>query len=278
MRRRAWPTKRTSSLGEKVSEQAGAGWAARSGSIGQARNQMWNEAGWTESATAAPISARSWPSSTSVRSTVPNSATVRSGRGASEPFNAGAANQHKSGLPRLAEAGRHIQGQRGHLGTWRSLNADSAMPIPRIRPGTMHTLRHPMLCLRESLNDSRDRDDLVADGGAQLMLARTEPACLVIADIAGYSGYLAGVELDHAQDILADLVERDRRRATPGLQAREARGRRRIRLRAGNDGRRARCSATSSSIATSPSSAGSGTSARPRRASATPASGCPGST
>ena len=38
------------------------------------------------------------------------------------------------------------------------------------------------------------------------MLARTEPACLVIADIAGYSGYLAGVELDHAQDILADLV------------------------------------------------------------------------
>ena len=39
------------------------------------------------------------------------------------------------------------------------------------------------------------------------MLARTEPACLVIADIAGYSGYLAGVELDHAQDILTDLVD-----------------------------------------------------------------------
>ena len=39
------------------------------------------------------------------------------------------------------------------------------------------------------------------------MLARTEPACLVIADIAGYSVYLAGVELDHAQDILADLVD-----------------------------------------------------------------------
>ena len=39
------------------------------------------------------------------------------------------------------------------------------------------------------------------------MLARTEPACLVIADIAGYSGYLAGVELDHAQGILADLVD-----------------------------------------------------------------------
>jgi hypothetical protein len=39
------------------------------------------------------------------------------------------------------------------------------------------------------------------------MLARTEPACLVIADIAGYSGYLAGVELEHAQDILADLID-----------------------------------------------------------------------
>jgi uncharacterized protein YndB with AHSA1/START domain len=31
-------------------------------------------------------------------------------------------------------------------------------------------------------------------------------ACLIIADIAGYSKYLAGVELDHAQDILADLM------------------------------------------------------------------------
>ena len=36
------------------------------------------------------------------------------------------------------------------------------------------------------------------------MLARTEPACLVIADITGCSSYLAGVGLDHAQDILAD--------------------------------------------------------------------------
>jgi uncharacterized protein YndB with AHSA1/START domain len=38
------------------------------------------------------------------------------------------------------------------------------------------------------------------------MLTRPEPACLVIADISGYTGYLAGVELDHAQDILADLM------------------------------------------------------------------------
>ncbi len=34
----------------------------------------------------------------------------------------------------------------------------------------------------------------------------TESACLLIADISGYTEYLAGVELDHAQDILADLT------------------------------------------------------------------------
>lgn len=38
------------------------------------------------------------------------------------------------------------------------------------------------------------------------MIGSTERACLVIADITGYTEYLAGVELDHAQDILADLV------------------------------------------------------------------------
>jgi Protein of unknown function (DUF2652) len=39
------------------------------------------------------------------------------------------------------------------------------------------------------------------------MLPKPETACLVIADISGYTGYLAGVELDHAQDILADLMD-----------------------------------------------------------------------
>ncbi len=38
------------------------------------------------------------------------------------------------------------------------------------------------------------------------MLSRSEPACLLIADISGYTSYLAGAELDHAQDILADLM------------------------------------------------------------------------
>jgi uncharacterized protein YndB with AHSA1/START domain len=33
-----------------------------------------------------------------------------------------------------------------------------------------------------------------------------QPATFLIADISGYTGYLTGVELDHAQDILADLI------------------------------------------------------------------------
>jgi len=37
-------------------------------------------------------------------------------------------------------------------------------------------------------------------------MLKAEPTCLVIADISGYTVYLAGVELDHAHDILADLM------------------------------------------------------------------------
>src|SRR4029078_3542411 len=43
--------------------------------------------------------------------------------------------------------------------------------------------------------------------GRARMLSQSEPACLVIADITGYTSYLAGVELDHAQDILAALID-----------------------------------------------------------------------
>ena len=38
------------------------------------------------------------------------------------------------------------------------------------------------------------------------MMLKPEPACLAIADITGYTRFLAGSELDHAQDILADLM------------------------------------------------------------------------
>lgn len=39
------------------------------------------------------------------------------------------------------------------------------------------------------------------------MLPKTESASFLIADISGYTSYLAGVELDHAQDIIADLMD-----------------------------------------------------------------------
>ena len=38
------------------------------------------------------------------------------------------------------------------------------------------------------------------------MLSTAQPTCFLIADISGYTSYLAGVEIDHAQDIIADLV------------------------------------------------------------------------
>ena len=39
------------------------------------------------------------------------------------------------------------------------------------------------------------------------MLSHPESACFVIADISGYTGFLASVELDHAHDIIADLMD-----------------------------------------------------------------------
>jgi uncharacterized protein YndB with AHSA1/START domain len=39
------------------------------------------------------------------------------------------------------------------------------------------------------------------------MLQKTENAFFLIADISGYTSYLAGVELEHAQDIIADLMD-----------------------------------------------------------------------
>ncbi len=39
------------------------------------------------------------------------------------------------------------------------------------------------------------------------MLKGAERGCLVVADISGYTGFLAGSELEHAQDILRDLTQ-----------------------------------------------------------------------
>jgi uncharacterized protein YndB with AHSA1/START domain len=39
------------------------------------------------------------------------------------------------------------------------------------------------------------------------MLAKAESACFAIADISGYSRFVSAVELDHAQDIIADIMD-----------------------------------------------------------------------
>jgi hypothetical protein len=39
------------------------------------------------------------------------------------------------------------------------------------------------------------------------MLPSAESACFVIADISGYTHFVSGVELDHAQDIIADIMD-----------------------------------------------------------------------
>src|SRR5258705_4278077 len=47
------------------------------------------------------------------------------------------------------------------------------------------------------------------------MLPKPESACFVIADISGYTGFLAGVALEHAQDIIADVMDTMVRRLRP---------------------------------------------------------------
>jgi hypothetical protein len=39
------------------------------------------------------------------------------------------------------------------------------------------------------------------------MLPQAESACFAIADISGYTNFVSGVELDHAQDIIADIMD-----------------------------------------------------------------------
>jgi len=47
------------------------------------------------------------------------------------------------------------------------------------------------------------------------MLAKPESACFLIADISGYTSFLAGVELDHAHDIIADVMDTVLKRLRP---------------------------------------------------------------
>lgn len=49
-------------------------------------------------------------------------------------------------------------------------------------------------------------------------MQQPETACLLIADISGYTAYMADVELDHAHDIIADLMETLVKALRPGFR------------------------------------------------------------
>ena len=55
-------------------------------------------------------------------------------------------------------------------------------------------------------------------GPKHAALRETESGCLAIADISGYTSYLAGAELDHAQDVLEDLTETVVRALSPPMK------------------------------------------------------------
>lgn len=50
------------------------------------------------------------------------------------------------------------------------------------------------------------------------MVRQTDPGCLALADISGYTSYLAGAELDHAQDVLEDLTNTVVRALSPPMK------------------------------------------------------------
>ena len=69
--------------------------------------------------------------------------------------------------------------------------------------GHRRMLRAIQRCVRRPHSTGRARRRMMPDA----MLPPPRAACLIIADISGYTSYLAAAELDHAQDILADLMD-----------------------------------------------------------------------
>jgi hypothetical protein len=69
------------------------------------------------------------------------------------------------------------------------------------------------------------------------MLPKAELACFAIADISGYTHFVSGVELDHAQDIIADIMDTLVRTLRPPFRLAKLR-RRGLRLRGRRQGRR----------------------------------------
>ncbi len=55
-------------------------------------------------------------------------------------------------------------------------------------------------------------------------IRQTESGCLALADISGYTSYLAGAELDHAQDVLEDLTNTVVRALTPPMHLSKVEG------------------------------------------------------
>jgi hypothetical protein len=59
---------------------------------------------------------------------------------------------------------------------------------------------------------------VTASGPRHVAVRGIESGCLAIADISGYTSYLAGVELDHSQDVLEDLTETVVRALAPPMK------------------------------------------------------------
>lgn len=57
-----------------------------------------------------------------------------------------------------------------------------------------------------------------SSGPGHAAVRQTESGCLALADISGYTSYLAGAELDHAQDVLEDLTNTVVRALAPPMK------------------------------------------------------------
>jgi uncharacterized protein YndB with AHSA1/START domain len=65
---------------------------------------------------------------------------------------------------------------------------------------------------------------VTSSGPGHAAVRQTELGCLAVADISGYTSYLAGAELDHAQDVLEDLTETVVRSLTPPMKLSKVEG------------------------------------------------------
>jgi hypothetical protein len=105
------------------------------------------------------------------------------------------------------------------------------------------------------------------------MLPQAESACFVIADISGYTSFVSGVELDHAQDIIADIMDTLVRALRPPFRLAKFEGDAAF-VYALADKVDESLVQDSIEQAYSPSASGRATSSRPTGASARPAAAC----